>query len=57
LYNKEFSDAGIIDAQQLVDSNGNFRSYNNIAAAYKLTSNNESLIEYIKVIKLMSVVL
>jgi len=48
LYNKEFSDAGIIDAEQLVDSNGNFLSYDYIASAYKLTPNNESFIEYIK---------
>jgi len=33
---------------QLVDSNGNFWSYDDIAAAYKLTPNNESFIEYIK---------
>jgi len=36
-----------IDALQLVDSNSNFWSYDDIAAAF-LTPNNESFIEHIK---------
>jgi len=48
LYYKEFSNSGIVDARQLVDANGNFRSYDDIAAACNLTSNNESFIKYIQ---------
>ena len=50
LYIKEFSDAGIVDAQQIVDSNGNFKSYDEIATEYDLIPNNRSFIEYIKLI-------
>ena len=44
---KEFSDAGIVDAQQIVDINGNFKSYDEIATEYDLISNNRSFIENI----------
>ena len=50
LYIKEFSDAGIVDAQQIVDINGNFKSYDEIASEYDLIPNNRSLIEYFKLI-------
>ena len=50
MYNKEFSDAGIVDGQQLVDRNGNFKSCDCIAIEYHLRSNNPSFIEYVKVI-------
>ena len=48
LYIKEFSDAGIVDAQQNVDVNGNFKSCDEIATEYDLIPNNCSFIEYIK---------
>ena len=48
LYKKEFSDASIVDDQQIVDINGNFKSYDEIATEYNLISNNCSFIEYIK---------
>ena len=43
-------DAGIVNAQQIVDINGNFKLYNEIATEYDLIPNNRSFIEYIKVI-------
>ena len=48
LYIKELSDAGIEDAQQIVDINGNFKSYDKIATEYDFIPNNCSFIEYIK---------
>ena len=53
LYINEFSDAGIADAQQIVDINGNFKSYDEIATKYDLTSNNRSFIEYIELISVV----
>ena len=53
LYIKEFSDAGIVDAQQIVDINGNFKSYHEIATEYNLIPNNRSFIEYIKFISVV----
>ena len=53
LYIKEFSDAGIVDAQQIVDINGNFKLYDEIAAEYDLIPNNRSFIEYIKLISVV----
>ena len=53
LYIKEFSDAGIVDAQQIVDINGNFKSFNEIATEYNLIPYNCSFIEYIKLISVM----
>ena len=50
LYIKEFSDAGIVDAQQIVDINGNFKSYDEIATEYDLIPNNRSFIKCIKLI-------
>ena len=49
-YKSEFSDAGIVDAQQIVDINGNFKSYDEIATEYDLIPINCSFIEYIKII-------
>jgi len=48
LYYKEFFDAGIVDALQLVDANGNYRSYDDVASTFNLSANNESFIKYIK---------
>jgi len=45
LYYKEFTDVGIVDAHQLVDANGNFRSHDDVTAAYNLSPDNESLIK------------
>ena len=53
LYIKEFSDAGIVDAQQIVDINGNFKPYDEIATEYNLIPNNRSFIEYIKLISVV----
>ena len=53
LYVKEFSDAGIVDAQQIVHINGNFKSYDEIATEYDLIPNNRSFIEYIKLISVV----
>ena len=53
LYIKEFSDVGIVDAQQIVDINGNFKSYDEIATEYDLIPNNRSFIEYIKLISVV----
>ena len=53
LYEKEFSDAGIVDAQQIVHINGNFKSYDEIATEYNLIPNNRSFIEYIKLISVV----
>ena len=50
LYIREFSDAGIVDAQQIVDINGNFKSCDEIETEYDLIPNNRSFIEYIKLI-------
>ena len=50
---KEFSDAGIVDAQQIVDINGNFKSYDEIATECNLIPNNRSFIEYIKLISVV----
>ena len=50
LYIKELPDPGIEVAQQIVDSNGNFKSYDEIATEYDLIANNRSFIEYIKFI-------
>ena len=50
LYIEEFSDAGIVDAPQIVDINGNFKSYDEIATEYDLIPNNRSFIEYIKLL-------
>ena len=50
MYNKEFSDAGIVDGKQLVDRDGNFKSYDDIAIEYHLRPNNQSFIEYVKII-------
>ena len=48
---KEFSNAGIITAQQIVDIKGNVISYDEIATEYDLIPNNCSfIIEYIKLI-------
>ena len=53
LYIKEFSDAGIVDAQQIVVINGNFKSYDEIATEDDLIPNNRSFIEYIKLISVV----
>ena len=45
LYIKEFLD--IVDAQQIVDINGNFKAYNENATEYDLIPNNCSFVEYI----------
>ena len=50
LYNEEFANAGIVDAKQLVDSNGNFKSYDNLAIEYNLNPNNASFIEHVKLV-------
>ena len=41
---KEFFDAGIVDAQQIIDINGNLKSYNEIATEYDSIPNNRSFI-------------
>ena len=53
LYTKEFSDAGIVNAQQIVDINGNFKSLDEIATEYDLILNNRIFIEYIKLISVV----
>ena len=53
MYIKKFSDAGIVDAQQIVDINGNFKSYDEIATEYILIPNNRGFIEYIKLISVV----
>ena len=50
LHIEEFLNAGIVDAQQLVDANGNFRQYDDIAVEHNLTPNNESFIKFIQLI-------
>ena len=55
LHIKEFSDAGIVDSQQIDDINSNFISYDEIATEYDLISNNRSFIEYIKLISAVAI--
>ena len=49
-YKSEFSDAGIVNDQQIMDINGDFKSYDEIATEYDLIPNNCSSIEYVKLI-------
>ena len=53
LYIKEFSNAVFLDAQQIVNINGNLKSYNEIATEYDLIPSNGSFIEYIKLISVV----
>ena len=53
LYIKEFCDAGIVDAQQIVNINDNFKSCDEIATEYDISPNNRSFIEYIKLISVV----
>ena len=50
LHRKEFSNSSIVDAQKIVDVNGNFESCDEIATEYDLIRNNRSFIQYIKLI-------
>jgi len=50
MYVKEFAQTRIIDAHQLVDSNGSFKVYDDLAVEFNLIPNNRSFVEYIKLI-------
>ena len=47
---EEFFNAGIFDFQQLLDSDGNIKSYEDLLIDFELTPNNYSLIKQVKLI-------
>ena len=40
MYIKEFSDAGILDARELIGPNDNYKTCDNVAIEYNLLPNN-----------------
>ena len=50
MFTKEFSDAGILDARQLIGPNGTYKTYDDVAVEYNLLPNNQSFVEYVKLI-------
>ena len=47
LFIKEFPDAVILDARQLIDPNDNHKTYDNVAIEYNLLPDNQSSVEYV----------
>ena len=47
---KEFSDAGILDARQLIGPNGIYKTYDKVAIEFNLLPNNQNFVEYVKLI-------
>ena len=43
---KEFFDAEILDARQLIGPNGIYKTYDNVAVKYNLLPDNQSFVEY-----------
>ena len=50
MFIKEFPDAGVLDARQLIGPNGIYKTYDDVAAEYHLFPNNQSFVEYVKLI-------
>ena len=48
LFIEEFFNAGIFDFEQLLDSDGNMKSYDTLSADFGLTPNNYSFIKHVK---------
>ena len=48
LFIEEFFNAGIFDFEQLLDSDGNKKSYDTLSADFGLTPNNYSFIKHVK---------
>ena len=54
MFIKEFSDAGILDARHLIGPNGIYKTYDNVAIEYNLLPNNQSFVQYVKLISAIS---
>ena len=48
MFIRKFSDAGILDARQLIGPNGIYKRYVDVALEYNLLPNNQRFVEYVK---------
>ena len=54
MFNEEFRNAGIFDFEQLLDSDGNMKSYDTLSVDFGLNPNNYSFITYVKMTSAIS---